>query len=128
VSFRVASVGLALVAMGCASAGAAPGAEEGREPVPVYARESDVPCRFENVQTVRGSASVTSYEEFAREREKVLAREGARVGADAVLLPASEERRGVAVTARVGPGGVQRLPTQISFEGQAIRFVEGTCR
>jgi hypothetical protein len=50
------------------------------------------------------------------------------VGADAVLMPEGELRRGVAVTTTVGPGGTRRAtPTQLTFEGQAIRLLGDTC-
>jgi hypothetical protein len=97
--------------------------------VVVYPSEADVPCEFEVMRRIQARASVPfpppSRADQERERDRVLARLGERVGADAV----------VAVPGRqLGSGtiGIQvdTMPSTITmdFEGDAIRFVPGTCR
>jgi hypothetical protein len=97
--------------------------------VVVYASGADVPCEFEVMRRVQAQASVPfpppSRADQERERDRVLARAGQRVGADAV----------VAIPGRqlgVGTIGVQvdTMPRTIpmDFEGDAIRFIPGTCR
>jgi hypothetical protein len=105
-----------------------------REPVdrpttiPVYLSESDVPCPFEVMQRIEAQGSVpfpSSRADQDRERERVLVRAGARVGADAVLL---------VPTRMLGSGviGIQTdtMPStlRLDFVGDAIRFLPGTCR
>jgi hypothetical protein len=63
---------LALFLTGCASGGPSSGPTSVR----VYVRASDVPCRYEVIQTVRGQAMVTSYDEYARARDTQLGRGG----------------------------------------------------
>ena len=96
--------------------------------VVVYASAGDVPCEFEVMRRVEAQATVRfpppSRADQERERNRVLARAGERVGADAV----------VAVPGRqLGSGtiGVQvdTMPstTVMNFMGDAIRFIPGTC-
>jgi hypothetical protein len=95
----------------------------------VYGSGADVPCEFEVMRRVQARTSVPfpppSRADQERERDRVLARAGERVGADAV----------VAIPGRqLGAGtiGVQvdTMPRSIpmDFEGDAIRFIPGTCR
>jgi hypothetical protein len=97
--------------------------------VVVYGSGADVPCEFEVMRRVQARTSVPfpppSRADQERERDRVLARAGERVGADAV----------VAIPGRqLGAGtiGVQvdTMPRSIpmDFEGDAIRFIPGTCR
>lgn len=97
--------------------------------VVVYGSEADVPCAFEVMRRIEARATVPfpppSRADQERERDRVLARAGERVGADAV----------VAVLGRsLGAGtiGVQvdTMPRTITmdFAGDAIRLIPGTCR
>jgi hypothetical protein len=115
---RVILLGLFLV--GCASAG--PAADE--EPtVPVYGPNEKTPCEYEAIGPVRAEAWVglqnaRGYEE-ARAQE--LGRVGARIGADAVILPDTRVQLPFSV-----PGAPTR--TLLRFEGQAVTWIEGTCK
>jgi len=97
--------------------------------VVVYPSGADVPCEFEVMRRIQARATVPfpppSRVDQERERDRVLARAGERVGADAV----------VAVPGRqLGSGtiGIQvdTMPTTMTmeFEGEAIRLLPGTCR
>ena len=114
-----------VVLTGCASSG---GPGDGPSAVPVYASESEVPCRFEVIERVEAQGMVTvppTPGEQERERSRLLGREGARVGADAVLLP--QRRTGVGTAVVAVP--VNRTATiTIDFVGDAIRFLPGACR
>ena len=120
-STRVPLVALAMFAFGCASAGGG----NDLPPVPVYAVNDPLPCEYEVIQTVRGSTSAqSSRAAFERIRADVLGREGANVGADAVITP--EPLEGGTVR-RVRAGQPPPPPRILRFEGEAIRFIPGTC-
>jgi hypothetical protein len=124
-SLRVASVAWAMMLAACASSGTS---SEGPSTVPVYAVESEVPCRYEVLERVEAEWTMRlppSPGEQDRERRRLLGREGARVGADAVLLPQGRNAVGSTVAA-VRPGGTTLIP--VTFVGDAIRFLPGTCR
>jgi len=97
--------------------------------VVVYSSGADVPCEFEVMRRVQARTTVPfpppSRADQERERDRVLARAGDRVGADAVLAVAGR-------TLGTGTIGVQvdTMPNTITmdFEGDAIRFIPGTCR
>jgi hypothetical protein len=118
-------------AAGCASAG---DPTEQVASVPVFDSPEDVPCQYEVMSTVRGESprsaggSPAAYE---RERARVLGRVGARAGADAVLVEPVEDLAGVqrraVVSAPAGsPPSIPPGPA-LQFEGEAIRYVAGTC-
>jgi hypothetical protein len=116
----------------CASSGAPPTPEA---TVPVFDSVEDVPCQYEVMRTVRGEGSVPtpgSPSAFERERERVMARVGARAGADAVLVAPMSEMTGVQRRAVVSApaGSPPPLPTatNLQFEGEALRYLPGTCR
>jgi hypothetical protein len=109
---------------GCASAGAG----AGDTPVPVYLRTSDVPCAYEAMGRVGGFVMVTSVRQYVAERDRVLGREGARAGADAVLIPATQrepDRDNVGLQFR-SVGGVTQT-SELRVSGDAIRFVSDGC-
>ena len=97
--------------------------------VVVYASVADVPCEFEVMRRIQARTTVPfpppSRMDQERERDRVLARAGDRVGADAVVAVAGR-------TLGTGTIGVQAdtMPSTITmdFEGDAIRFIPGTCR
>jgi len=108
----------------CASSGTA-GAGA---PVSVYLAPSAVPCEFAVMQRVSGYVTVTSTQEYVRERNRVLGQGGARIGADAVLIPGSQrepDRDNVGLQFRA-LGGV-RQPGDFPVSGDAIRFVSTSC-
>jgi hypothetical protein len=97
--------------------------------VVVYASGADVPCEFEVTRRIQARADVPfpppSRADQERERDRVLARAGERVGADAVIaIPGRQLGAGTI--------GIQvdTMPRTIpmSFEGDAVRFIPGTCR
>jgi hypothetical protein len=114
-----------LLLVACASSGTS---SDGPSTVPVYANESEVPCRFEVIQRVEAEWSMSlppAAGEQDRERRRLLGREGARAGADAVLLPQNRTAIGSTVAA-VRPGQTTTIP--VTFVGDAIRFLPDTCR
>ena len=124
---RVSWIALAAFAAGCASAGT--GTAEGPTSVPVYLTAAEVPCRFEVIERVEGQGMAASLEEYERERSRVLGRAGARVGADAVLIPEGRPEPGrgsVGVQVR-GTSAGGRISSTMEFSGDAIRFVDATC-
>ena len=129
-STRVPLAALAVVALGCASRGGGsdlrpvPVYDSDLPPVPVYDSTDEVPCEYEVLQTLhtetpRGARGSADYE---RMRADVLGGAGASIGADAVIVPdmAQVVPPGSIVVIRNGP-----LTT---FSGEAIRFMQGTCR
>ena len=120
---------------GCASAGAP---SQTLAMVPVYDSPEDVPCQYEPMGSVEGdrpASTVGSRAAYERERAQVLGRLAARLGADAVLVtPAGEpagQRRPVGnLVVAVSDGGtpVIETPRNVRFEGEALRFIPGTCR
>jgi hypothetical protein len=87
-----------------------------------------VPCRFEVIERVEAQGTVTvppTPGEQDRERRRLLGREGARVGADAVLLPQGRAAVGTAV---VAVRANQSRTITVDFVGDAIRLLPGTCR
>ncbi len=97
--------------------------------VPVYLSEAEVPCRFEIVRRVQAQGTVSfpppSRADLNREAQRLLAREGARAGAEAVVLTQGRELG-------IGVIGVQTdtMPGTLTYDffGDAIRFIPGTCR
>jgi hypothetical protein len=97
--------------------------------VVVYTSGADVPCEFEVMRRIQAQTTVPfpppSRADQERERDRVLARAGERVRADAVIAVPGRQ---------LGAGtiGVQvdTMPSTIpmDFEGDAIRFIPGTCR
>lgn len=111
-------VGLLLAATaGCATSGAS----EGAPVIPVYADPESVPCRFENVQPLshRMTVIVRSGDHYDSIRDRELARLGAEVGADAVVL--AEQRPDRPITINI------ETPMTALFEGMAIRYLEDPC-
>jgi hypothetical protein len=94
----------------------------------VYALASEVPCRYEVIRRVEAEWTMRlppSPGEQEREQRRLLGREGARVRADAVLLPQSRTAIGSTLVA-VRAGQTTTMP--VTFVGDAIRFLPGTCR
>ena len=117
-------VPLAAFAFGCASSGGG----DDPPPVQVYAATDELPCEYEVIQTVSGSSSRStggSQSRYVSIRADILGRAGADVGADAVIaaeLPVGTQRRGVSRSGDLPPP-----PPRISYSGEAIRFIPGTC-
>ena len=126
ISARARLAPLAAFVLGCASGGGG----NDLPPVPVFASTEELPCEYEVVETVSGSSSrrSSSVAEYERIRADVLGREGADIGADAVIAPEIDEG-GTQRRVVVG-GAVQRPgpPPLLRFTGEAIRFIPGTCR
>ncbi|MBM4184539.1 MAG: hypothetical protein FJ207_09965 [Gemmatimonadetes bacterium] len=82
------------------------------------------------MRTIRGESdastggSPTAYEQ---ERERVLGRVGARARADAVLVEPVSQLGGVGRRVAV-PAGSPPPTSRLQFLGEALRYVEGTCR
>jgi hypothetical protein len=113
----------AILFAGCASSGSSESSA-----VPVYATESEVPCGFEVMERIEVQGSISlppTPGESEREQRRLLGREGARAGADAVLLPQSRTAVGSAV---VAVPANQSTTIMVDFVGDAIRFLPGTCR
>ena len=122
---RVSALTATMLVAGCASSG---GSGDGPSTVPVFANESEVPCRFEVNERVVAEGTVTippDRGEHEREQRRLLGREGARMGADAVLLP---QGRVAVATAVVAVPANQTTTIPITFGGDAIRYLPGTCR
>ncbi len=110
----------AILLVGCASSGGGSGAET----VPVYTRADQIPCQYEVLETVRapGSFDITIHGAFEMAQARALGRAGARVEADAVFVPPPDVPEGFAVRREV-----TNEPILVTFVGQAIRFIPGTC-
>jgi hypothetical protein len=114
-------------AYGCASAGG--GSEQ--PPVPVFATVGDVPCEYEVLEPVRGSGPAPrSTNAYELDRARILGREGARIGADAVI---AEERSAIGTTVRrplgtSGTAAARPSPVRsVDYSGQAIRYTSDGC-
>jgi hypothetical protein len=123
---RILIISLAfwLSTFGCASSGQTDAARV----VPVFLYERDVPCEYVVLQPVQAFARVSA-PQYKRMRARRLGEAGARVGADAVLIPDSQDepmRGDVGVAVEV-VGGIPQ-PIDAEFSGLAIRFLQGTCR
>ncbi len=112
----------AILLVGCASSGGGSGAET----VPVYTRADQIPCQYEVLETVRASGSydITIHGAFEMAQARALSRAGARVEADAVFAPPPEDGRRGRMVALNAP---TNAPIPVTFVGQAIRFIPGTC-
>ncbi len=118
---RSSVFGLVILALlGCASGGSG----DGDGTVSVYATAGDVPCQYEVMRTVRAEGRISSDREFQREMERVLGRAGAGVGASAVIAGGARQVRG---TARGSGGTVRTQWGPLTFEGQAVRYLDPTC-
>ena len=119
----------AILLFGCASSGGGSGAET----VPVYTRADQIPCQYEVLETVRASGlyDITTPGAFKMAQARALSRAGARVEADAVFVPPpdpGERGRRMEITGRVVPLDKPiNAPIPVTFMGQAIRFIPGTC-
>jgi hypothetical protein len=103
-------------------------------PVPVFDSVEDIPCQYEVIRRVRGESDARtggSPTAFERERVRVLGREGARMGADAVLVEPVSEMVGVQrrVVVSAPAGSAPRIPSapNLRFEGDALRYLDETC-
>ncbi len=108
--------------VGCASGGSG-----GPSSVPVYTGSSAVPCRYEVIRRVEGETTVPFVSDravFERERARVLGREGARLGANAVVVA---EARAIGGTQVAMPANQVPSTRTIRFEGDAVRYVDPTC-
>ncbi len=108
---------LLAVATGCATMG------QPEEPpvIPVYEYPESVPCRFENIQPLhhRMSVVVRSGAHYDSIRDRELAKLGAKIGADAVVLVEQREDRPLAIQIET--------PMIAIFDGTAIRYLENPC-
>lgn len=112
---------LFLVFAACASS---PPADPDLIPVPVYS-ETETPCDYEVIDRVQiRNPRAPSFEQYVQRIREGLGREGAAVGADAVIaeLPSGS---GVARRREVGRSQMPSLPPPV--EGEAVRFLPGTC-
>jgi hypothetical protein len=108
-----------LFASACATAGSQ---QTPARAVAVYYSVLEVPCDFEEIGTVSIRAEVMGGISHDEKMRHALGEAGAEVeGADAVLLPETVERGG----ARAGVIGGS--PVSVTWVGQAIRLLPGTC-
>jgi hypothetical protein len=122
---RTCFVAAAALLAGCASGGGA--ANGGPSTVPVYTGASAVPCQYEMMRRVEGETTVpfvSSREVFERERARVLGREGARLGANAVVVADATAIGGTQVAIPANQIPSTRV---IRFEGEAVRYLDPTC-
>ena len=133
---RTACLPVILLLAACASSGL------GEDRVPVYTSIDDVPCEFELVRILQVASSERfgDLNEFRTAQGRVLGREGRKLGADAVVAPqldsvfvAAGELTGTMVSVPLGTPPPSVIPPEggepeFIFEGNAIRFIEGTCR
>lgn len=112
-----------LVPIGLAGCAATPRSDVA--PVPVYTPET-MPCEYEVIGDVRSTtgATFTSASAFEEARDRALGREGAEMGADAVLVP--DPRAGQAVRREVTRRN--EPPPLTTFRGEGVRFMSATCR
>jgi hypothetical protein len=136
---RASALSVGLFLAGCASSGGIPsegapadGAPAVATSVPVFDSAEDVPCAYEVIRTVRGESDAStggSPDRYERERERVLGRAGARIGANAVLVEPVSEMRGVQrrVVVSAPAGSPPPLPPapNLQFEGEALRYLPG---
>lgn len=120
---KLVFLGMAIAVSGCASAGG----RSDLPPVRVYTEE-EAPCEYEVMRRVRAqtASTITSSQAYERARDRALGQEGAKVGADAVIVPSiGEGTAGRAVRREVGRRIVP--PPMTTFRGEAVRFIPGTC-
>ena len=121
---RSCFVGAAAVFAGCASGGGAP---VGSSTVPIYEGAAAVPCQYEVIRRVEGETTVpflSGRDVFERERARILGREGARFGANAVVVPDPATLTG---TQRAVPANQVPSTRTIRFEGDAVRYLDPAC-
>ena len=108
---------LLVVASGCATTG--PMAEP--PVIPVYKYPEAVPGRFENIQGLhrRMTVTVRSGDHYNSIRDRELAKLGAEIGADAVVLAEPPEYRPLTINIET--------PMTAIFDGTAIRYLEHPC-
>ena len=118
---------LALFLAACATGGAA---DEDQPTVPVYGPDEETPCEYEVLGTVTaevtGLGSTSRLDEMGR---RALGQEGAKLGADAVVLPGGRQKLPFTV---VRAGSQARNPAAYSgprkVEGQAVSWIQETCK
>lgn len=117
----------ALLVAGCASGGPSGGEEQG---VPVFGPDEETPCDYEEIGLV--SVEVTLDEQNLRVGDdtprRALAREGARRGADAVILRESRRQIPFDVVTDSRTGHRTAIPVRARFDGLAVTWIEGTCK
>lgn len=113
---------LGLLLAACATS--RPAAEENQQ-VPVYRADEKTPCEYEIIETVRVETSVDPFKarDYEAVRDLELGRAGAKVGADAVILPDTRLWLPFSVQAASNPIAA----TPFSFEGDAVSWIAGTC-
>jgi hypothetical protein len=107
--------------IGCAS----PGLRVDEQPrAPVYRFGQETPCDYESIGPITAETTLYSGDDYEKTRVKALGEAAARMGADAVILPdpAPSVRLPFVVQGQLSP------PRQVRFEGEAVRWVAGTCR
>ena len=125
---KVIGLVLTVVALnGCASTG--PASNDGPS-VPVFRIGQETPCEYESLGRIVAEATMTSFSErdyeLAMNRE--LGRAGSKIGADAVIAEDPIARLPFAVgQVRQHPPSPS-LQRRVEFEGEAVRWIEGTCR
>ncbi len=105
---------LLAVASGCATAG-----QQAEPPViPVYEYVESVPCEHENIQRIhhRMTVVVRSGKHYKQIRDRELAKLGATVGADGVVVTERDPDRPLTLNIET--------PMNAIFEGMAYRCVD----
>ena len=97
----------------------------------VYEADDEKPCEYQEMHpiSVSVSASEVGGRSQAEARDRELGLAGARVGADAVIVPdLGPEKLPFLVGSRSRAAGVIPPPTQTRFEGMAVRWIPETCK
>ena len=121
---KVGLLSLALVLTGCVSAGPRP---DDLPRVPVYQIGEETPCDYELIRRVVAEQGNTgrSDQDFRLAMQRALGIAGAEAGADAVIVR-DYVRRLLFTTTRTGLPPSPSPP--LMFEGEAVRWIEGTCK
>lgn len=116
---------LSFLLAGCASGGTA-----GNETpsVPVFGPDEETPCEYELLATVTVEVSpLVADRRVEEELKKELGKEGARRGADAVIM---EDRFKLPLTVvKVDMSASRPMPREgPKMEGKAVRWIPETCK
>ena len=112
---------VSVAVIGCASSGPRVDQDSG---VPVFRFGQETPCDYESIGTVIAETTIYSGDDYRTVRVRALSDAGARMGADAVILPDP----GLPARLPFVVQGQQSAPRQVKFEGEAVQWIEGTCK
>ena len=112
--------------VGCASAGSP--ADEGPR-VPVFDERGETPCEYEVMHSISASASSTRVgdREGGEARDRELGLAGAKIGADAVIVPYQGPKK-IPFVVGSRSGAPAYGPAQVKYEGWAVRWIPEPCK